>query len=110
MWRCTGRIDCKDVGKWSVGRKRCRFGRPAIPKHLALGKRAGRDRISLIATEKDDVITIITIVERHVPGRGIRVATPEDDDAAALRLLFQVLAEFLVVAGQQSMGTAITRQ
>jgi hypothetical protein len=107
MRRRVAWIDREDVGKRSVGRKRRRFSRPPIRQHLALGKRTGRDGVSLIAAEKNDVVAIVAIVERNVSGRTFRIAAPEHDDAAAARLLFQILAKLLVAAGEQAFRAAI---
>ena len=107
MRRRIAGVDGEDVGQRRVRRQRRRLDRPPIREHLSFGKASGRDRISLIAAEQDDMVVLVTVVECHVPGVCVRIAPPENNDASAPRLLFQVLAELSVTAGKQAVRTAI---
>ena len=56
------------------------------------------------------MVVLVMVVECHVPGVRVRIAPPQDRDAPAPRLLFQILAELSVTAGKQAVRTAIAGQ
>src|SRR5262249_53362383 len=105
----AGRIDGENVWKRRVGRQRRRFSRPAKPQHLTPGKAMGGDCVPLVAAEQNNmIIVVVAIIEGDVPGRGFRIPAPENSDAAAARLVLQILAELLVAAGEKALRPAVT--
>src|SRR5262249_56448614 len=57
--------------------------------------------------QDDHIGAVVAVVERDVSLAGVRVVAPEHDDAAALRLLAQILAELQIAARAQFARSAI---
>src|SRR5262245_27880447 len=107
MSRRVRRVECQDVGTHGVGGQRRRLGRPTVREDAAFRIGIDSNSIALIAAEDEDAISLFVIEESDVPCRGIRIAAPEHDDASALRLASEIIAEALIAAGTEASRAAV---
>ncbi len=110
MRRCVCRIDRQNIGKCRVGRQRCRHGRPAVGQHAALGKFCYRDGIALIASEDRNIVALVVIEKGDVTSFRGGAAAPEHDNAAALGILLEIVAECPIAARSDAAAAGIARK